>query len=197
MSGSEGGGGSDEEEASVLGKKEHWDDNYAKELKNFRESGGRDVGDVWFGDDVLQTAVNFTVSLAAAVAAGTPYDPEASGPCPPLGAAVECVPTRKLSAFRPRRPLGSFPPRWGIRALALKGRSLFHQGPPPLPSLPVPRFDYGPYISLIPQATSLSPSCATRSWRLLDIGCGNGTMLAELWDRVRKGWDFPREGWGV
>ncbi|KAJ1959147.1 Protein-lysine N-methyltransferase efm4 [Dipsacomyces acuminosporus] len=42
--------GSGEFAASRLGRKDHWNDVYDTEIKNFDETG--DIGEVWFGEDI-------------------------------------------------------------------------------------------------------------------------------------------------
>lgn len=41
-------------QGSILGTKEHWEGAYIREVAVFEESGGQDVGEVWFGDDTLE-----------------------------------------------------------------------------------------------------------------------------------------------
>ncbi|KAJ2456196.1 Protein-lysine N-methyltransferase efm4 [Coemansia sp. RSA 2336] len=41
--------------ASRLGRKEHWDDVYDREISNFNESG--DIGEIWFGEDAAMKMV--------------------------------------------------------------------------------------------------------------------------------------------
>ncbi|KAF2069658.1 hypothetical protein CYY_009019 [Polysphondylium violaceum] len=43
-----------EVQSSVLGTKEHWDDCYDREIECFDESGGDDVGEIWFGKSCLK-----------------------------------------------------------------------------------------------------------------------------------------------
>eukprot|EP00245_Coleochaete_scutata_P007152 TRINITY_DN22255_c0_g1_i1.p1 TRINITY_DN22255_c0_g1~~TRINITY_DN22255_c0_g1_i1.p1 ORF type:complete len:431 (-),score=92.47 TRINITY_DN22255_c0_g1_i1:188-1378(-) len=70
------GSGEDEqaggEEGSALGLRSHWDTTYADELANFHEHG--DPGEIWFGDSVMDTMVDWTTNLAAAYAEGGQID---------------------------------------------------------------------------------------------------------------------------
>ncbi|KAI9505200.1 Methyltransferase-like protein 10 [Coemansia spiralis] len=50
---------SDSFEASRLGRKDHWDSVYDRELSNFAETG--DIGEVWFGEDVAHKMVRWVV----------------------------------------------------------------------------------------------------------------------------------------
>lgn len=43
--------------SSKLGTQEHWDEVYAREVKNFDEIG--DEGEIWFGEDAVQRMVDF------------------------------------------------------------------------------------------------------------------------------------------
>ncbi|KAH9565981.1 hypothetical protein CY35_04G107700 [Sphagnum magellanicum] len=62
-----------EMEASVLGLQSHWDSTYADELANFHEHG--DAGEIWFGEEVMETVAAWTARICVAVAAGLPWDP--------------------------------------------------------------------------------------------------------------------------
>ena len=42
---------------SKLGKKDHWDDWYVMELRNFEDNG--DDGEVWYGKDVQKKTVQY------------------------------------------------------------------------------------------------------------------------------------------
>ncbi|XP_003383000.1 PREDICTED: protein-lysine N-methyltransferase Mettl10-like [Amphimedon queenslandica] len=53
----EGNEGNGELPASSLGTKEHWDNEYARELEVFKEFG--DIGEVWFGYDCQTRVVNW------------------------------------------------------------------------------------------------------------------------------------------
>ncbi|KAK9803381.1 hypothetical protein WJX72_002428 [[Myrmecia] bisecta] len=44
-------------EGSKLGRREYWESTYKKELVNLQQHG--DLGEVWFGQDVMQTMVSF------------------------------------------------------------------------------------------------------------------------------------------
>ncbi|CAM8927318.1 unnamed protein product [Rhodiola kirilowii] len=50
-----------EASASVLGLQSYWDATYADELANFSEHGH--VGEVWFGEDVMEIVVSWTKNL--------------------------------------------------------------------------------------------------------------------------------------
>ncbi|GMH38423.1 hypothetical protein BSKO_06307 [Bryopsis sp. KO-2023] len=45
-------------EGSRLGSKDYWEEAYCEEIKNLDDFG--DEGEVWFGEDVLETMVEFT-----------------------------------------------------------------------------------------------------------------------------------------
>ncbi|KAK9798965.1 hypothetical protein WJX73_001319 [Symbiochloris irregularis] len=47
----------DEGDTSVLGRHDHWESVYTRELSNLRQHGDR--GEVWFGDAVLQATADF------------------------------------------------------------------------------------------------------------------------------------------
>ncbi|CAL8468136.1 g7675 [Coccomyxa elongata] len=51
----------DDERGSKLGRKDHWDKTYALELDNLQHNG--DEGEIWFGEDVMETMVDWTVDL--------------------------------------------------------------------------------------------------------------------------------------
>lgn len=59
-------------EPSVLGLQSHWDATYADELVNFHEQG--DAGEIWFGDEVMETMAAWTARVCVSVAAGLPCD---------------------------------------------------------------------------------------------------------------------------
>lgn len=59
-----------EVEPSVLGLQSHWDSTYADELVNFHEQG--DNGEIWFGEEVMETMAAWTARVCIAVAAGMP-----------------------------------------------------------------------------------------------------------------------------
>lgn len=61
-----------EVEPSVLGLQSHWDSTYADELVNFHEQG--DAGEIWFGEEVMETMAAWTARICIAVAAGLPCD---------------------------------------------------------------------------------------------------------------------------
>ncbi|KAJ3209629.1 hypothetical protein HDU67_006036 [Dinochytrium kinnereticum] len=42
---------------SVLGTKEHWDDVYKREVKNFDENG--DIGEIWFGEESVEKMMDW------------------------------------------------------------------------------------------------------------------------------------------
>ncbi|KAJ1882797.1 Protein-lysine N-methyltransferase efm4, partial [Coemansia sp. S17] len=44
-------------EASKLGRKDHWDSVYDREINTFRETG--DIGEVWFGEDTAAKMVTW------------------------------------------------------------------------------------------------------------------------------------------
>lgn len=44
-------------EASRLGRKEHWDNVYDREINNFKDTG--DIGEVWFGEDAALKMVTW------------------------------------------------------------------------------------------------------------------------------------------
>ncbi|PRP80055.1 hypothetical protein PROFUN_10738 [Planoprotostelium fungivorum] len=46
---------------SKLGTREHWDDAYENELKNYDDNG--DIGEIWFGEDCLRRVVTFVTKL--------------------------------------------------------------------------------------------------------------------------------------
>ncbi|GAB4837539.1 hypothetical protein Ancab_002393 [Ancistrocladus abbreviatus] len=45
----------------MLGLQSYWDATYSNELANFREHGH--AGEVWFGDDVMETVASWTKNL--------------------------------------------------------------------------------------------------------------------------------------
>lgn len=51
----------DEQKGSKLGRKDHWDETYALELDNLQQNG--DEGEIWFGEDVMETMVEWTADL--------------------------------------------------------------------------------------------------------------------------------------
>ncbi|CAM6081606.1 unnamed protein product [Calypogeia fissa] len=55
-------------QSSMLGLQSHWDSAYADELVNFHDNG--DVGEIWFGEDVMETVASWTAKICLAVAAG-------------------------------------------------------------------------------------------------------------------------------
>ena len=55
-----------EDQSSVLGRKEHWEEAYAAELATFRESQGAYAGEVWFGEDTQATMVELVARVAGA-----------------------------------------------------------------------------------------------------------------------------------
>jgi len=56
----EGVASSDEGNASELGTKNFWDQQYVTELKNFTEFG--DIGQIWFGKKMMDTIVNWVAA---------------------------------------------------------------------------------------------------------------------------------------
>lgn len=54
--------------SSILGFQSHWDATYADELSNFREHG--QVGEIWFGSDVMETVCSWTKNLCIDIALG-------------------------------------------------------------------------------------------------------------------------------
>eukprot|EP00249_Psilotum_nudum_P011941 c23480_g1_i1 orf=380-1483(-) len=58
---------------SILGLKGHWDASYAGELTHFFEHG--DVGEIWFGEGVMETIALWTARVCAGIASGLPIDP--------------------------------------------------------------------------------------------------------------------------
>jgi len=57
---SDEGVSSDEGNASELGTKNFWDQQYITELKNFAEFG--DIGQIWFGKKMMDTIVNWVAT---------------------------------------------------------------------------------------------------------------------------------------
>ncbi|CAM6035468.1 unnamed protein product [Sphagnum compactum] len=72
-----------ETEASILGLQSHWDSTYVDELANFHEHG--DAGEIWFGEEVMETVASWTARICVAVAAGLPCDPVNGFALPPRG----------------------------------------------------------------------------------------------------------------
>ncbi|KAL2622885.1 hypothetical protein R1flu_003090 [Riccia fluitans] len=54
----------------MLGQQSYWDSAYAEELANFREHG--DAGEIWFGEEVMETMTSWTARVCLAVSAGLP-----------------------------------------------------------------------------------------------------------------------------
>eukprot|EP01116_Phalansterium_solitarium_P021456 TRINITY_DN6674_c0_g1_i1.p1 TRINITY_DN6674_c0_g1~~TRINITY_DN6674_c0_g1_i1.p1 ORF type:complete len:278 (-),score=72.85 TRINITY_DN6674_c0_g1_i1:234-947(-) len=48
---------------SKLGTREHWDEAYERELANFEQSGGGDIGECWFGEDTAERVADFVAAL--------------------------------------------------------------------------------------------------------------------------------------
>lgn len=59
-------------QSSMLGLQSHWDSAYADELVNFHDNG--DIGEIWFGEDVMQSVASWTARLCLAVGAGLPEE---------------------------------------------------------------------------------------------------------------------------
>ncbi|KAL3684254.1 hypothetical protein R1sor_002276 [Riccia sorocarpa] len=60
----------EEVEQSMLGQQSYWDSAYTEELANFREHG--DAGEIWFGEEVMETMTSWTARVCLAVSAGLP-----------------------------------------------------------------------------------------------------------------------------
>lgn len=55
-------------EPSVLGLQSHWESTYAEELANFHQHG--DTGEVWFGEEVMDTVAAWTAQVCAGTGSG-------------------------------------------------------------------------------------------------------------------------------
>lgn len=52
----------EELQSSELGTLEYWEERYRQEINNFRSNG--DVGDIWFGEDILEKLLRWISSCA-------------------------------------------------------------------------------------------------------------------------------------
>eukprot|EP00271_Cylindrocystis_brebissonii_P016017 TRINITY_DN3914_c0_g1_i1.p1 TRINITY_DN3914_c0_g1~~TRINITY_DN3914_c0_g1_i1.p1 ORF type:complete len:471 (-),score=83.78 TRINITY_DN3914_c0_g1_i1:2448-3860(-) len=183
--------GDDDEGSSVLGLRSHWDATYADELVNFHEHG--QPGEIWFGDNVLETSSEWTARTAATaavsrqqqqhqqqpMASATSGHPSGNAISPPSISGTDVreatTPSTNVASMpdRPKEPQSARPPPASgptTNGFASNPESVAEDSEAPSTS--------GDAGVSVPAGPSLAGAAAT--WRVLDVGTGNGLLLHAL-----------------